>query len=129
MSPRQRMEDYRTLRDSALHLLRADVAMVREDVAQRGLGARAIDRVSDAALDLLDDALDTAEANRGTLMAGAGAALAAGALWLARRPIIDLLAEALSFNEGQGEQAEEEAEPAMRSVRSQGEDQTAGEYQ
>ena len=47
MTPRQRLEEYRDLRDSALRLLRADIDMVREDIAVRGLGARAADRVTE----------------------------------------------------------------------------------
>ena len=43
----------------------------------------------------------------------------AGALWLARRPIFDALAQAFSFNEQQGDEAETDGEPADAAVRCQ----------
>ena len=119
MTPRQRLEEYRELRDSALRLLRADIDMVREDIAVRSLGARAADRVTEATLDLLDDALDLADDHRGAVAAGLGAMATAGALWLARRPIFDALAQAFSFNEQQGDEAETDGEPADAAVRCQ----------
>lgn len=117
MSPLKQLEDYREMRDAARRLLRADIDMVREDIAQRGLAARAVDRVTDATLDLLDDALDMADDHRGAVAAGIGAVATAGALWLARRPIIDVLVEVLSFNEEQDEQADDAGEPATATER------------
>lgn len=117
MSPLQRLEDCREMRDAARRLLRADIDMVREDIAQRGLPARALDRVTDATLDLLDDTLDMADDHRGAVAAGLAAVVTSGALWLARRPIMDVLAEVFSFNEEQGEQAEDHGEPAATTER------------
>lgn len=117
MSPRQRLESYRALRDSALRLVREDIAMVREDLATRGLGARASDRVTEATLDLLDDALDLADHHRGAVAAGLGTLATAWALWLARRPILDALAEALSSGDEQGEDDDDDGEPAVAAAR------------
>lgn len=119
MTPRQRLNEARALRDSALRLLRADIDMVREDIAVRGVGGRAADRVSQATLDLLDDALDMADEHRGTVAAGLGAVTTAGALWLARGPIFDALAEALSIDTSDDDEQADTEEPADAPARCQ----------
>ncbi|AKM06916.1 hypothetical protein [Pelagerythrobacter marensis] len=82
---RQMIED-RTLRDAALTLVKADVAHLQADLNARGIGARLLDRVSESASDVFEDATDLAGDNRGVLMA----LLAAVALWFLRNPLIAL---------------------------------------
>lgn len=75
----------RALRDAALALFKADLALVRADLAERGVGGRIADRIGDSALEVLDEAADFAEENKGKVAAG----IAAIALWFARGPILD----------------------------------------
>jgi hypothetical protein len=82
-----RLHEDRALRDAALALFKSDLALIRVDLHQRGIGGRLADRVGDATLDMVDDAVDYAEENRGRV----AAAVAALVLWFARGPIIDLL--------------------------------------
>ena len=74
----------RALRDAALGLFKQDLALVRGDLHARGIGARVADRIGDGTLDMVEDAVGYAEANRGKV----AAALAAIVLWFARRPIL-----------------------------------------
>ena len=74
----------RALRDSALRLFKSDLALVRADLKERGVGARIADRIGDGTMDMVDDAVDYAEANKGKL----AAAVAAFVLWFARGPIM-----------------------------------------
>jgi len=86
-SDRQLAED-RALRDAALRLFKADLALVRGDLAARGVGQRAADRVGDAALDTMDEAVDYAKEHKGQVAAGISAIL----LFLFRGPLLDALA-------------------------------------
>lgn len=82
------MIDDMALRDAALRLFKADLALVRVDLADRSIAARLSDRLGDATMDMLDEAVDYAEGNRGKVAAG----IAALVLWFARGPILDSLA-------------------------------------
>jgi hypothetical protein len=104
-----RLAEDKALRDAALQLFKSDVALIRGDLDERGLGARAKDRLGEAALDMLDDAIDYAEDNKGWVAAGATAVV----LWFARKPILRWLADRLDA-EGAGE------EPGERAGRSDG---------
>lgn len=116
MTPRQRMEQDRALRDAALRLFKADTAMVREDLAEKGVGARAASRFTDAAMDMLDEAVDSAEAHKGALAGGLALAVLAGGLWFARGPILAALEDALHDAAGELEDIAEQAEDAARSA-------------
>ena len=97
---RQMAED-RAVRDAALRLFKADLDLVRSDLAARGAGQRVADRVSDAALDTVDDAVDYAQDNKGPVAAGIAALL----LFLFRGPLFDALASLLGdHDEGDGEE-------------------------
>jgi hypothetical protein len=90
------MEADLALRNSARRLLRADLALVREDLADKGVGARAASRLTDAALDLLDDAIEGASANSGKIAGGVALAAVAGGLWVAREPILAAINDAVA---------------------------------
>ena len=105
-----RLAEDKALRDAALRLFKSDLELIRGDLGERGLSARAKDRVAGAALEILDDAVDYAETNRGWVAAGAAAVV----LWFARKPILGWLADWLDG----GENADAEpGEPAGRSDR------------
>ena len=73
----QRLAEDKALRDAALGLFKADLALVRADLAERGIGQRIADRLGEGAMDMLDEAVDYAEDNQGKVAAG----LAAVVLW------------------------------------------------
>ena len=85
---RQLMQD-RALRDAALELVRADISHVRADLNVQDLASRFATRMSEGATDLYEEAVETADDNRGILVA----LVAAVVLWFARNPIISLLSE------------------------------------
>lgn len=97
--PERKMIEDRALRNAALALVRADVAHLRADLATKGVGARFLDRVTEGASDVLDEAADVAENNRGVLLT----MLAAIALWLARNPLLAVL----GGDDGEDEESEE----------------------
>ena len=82
-----RLAEDKALRDAALALFKADLALVRADLDERGLAARLKDRVGESTMEVLDDAVDIAEDNKGKVAAG----IAAIILWFARGPILDAL--------------------------------------
>jgi len=91
---RQLAED-RIMRDAALRLVKADLELVRNDLSARSAGGRVADRLGDAALDTVDDAVDYATQHKG-LLAGAVATLA---LFLFRGPLLDALSALSDENE------------------------------
>lgn len=93
---RARMIEDRYLRDSARALVEADIKYLKADVAFKGIGSRAVDRVRDSAYEFYDEAIDVAENNKGAL----AALLAAVVVWFARNPILALF--------GLGEEADDE---------------------
>ena len=96
-----RLAEDKALRDAALALFKADLALVRADLAERGLGQRIADRVGEGTMEMLDEATDFAEDNKGKVAAG----IAAVVLWFARGPILDALGRLIGEDE-------EEEEPA-----------------
>jgi len=105
----RRMAEDKALRDSALALFRADLAMVRADLDERGLGARISDRLGESTMEVIDEAADFAEENKGKV----AAAVAAVVLWFARAPILDALGRLI------GDDEEAEPEPTLADARSQ----------
>ena len=86
-----RLAEDKALRDAALQLFKSDLALIRGDLDERGVGARAKDRLGEAALGMVDDAIDYAEDNTGWVAAGAAAVV----LWFARKPIMRWVADVL----------------------------------
>lgn len=102
----------KALRDAALQLFKSDLALIREGLRERSVGERIADRLSDATMDMLDDAVDYAEANKGTV----AALVTAIVLWFARGPILDALAGLFSSKSDEnGEGDTEPDEPGDRS--------------
>lgn len=97
--PGRKMIEDRAMRDAALALVKADIAHLRTDLTTKGLGARFLDRVAEGANDVLDEAVDVAENNRGVLVT----LLAALALWMARNPLLALF----GGDDGEDEESEE----------------------
>ncbi len=81
-----RMMQDKAVRDAALALVKADVDQLRADLGVRTIGARVVDRVSESASDMLDEAADLVDNNRGVLAALVAALL----VWLARNAILTL---------------------------------------
>jgi hypothetical protein len=90
MSPLEhRLAEDKALRDAALALFKADLALVRADLDERGVGGRISDRIGETTMDMLDEAVDYAAENKGKVAAG----IAAVVLWFARGPILDALSD------------------------------------
>lgn len=83
----QRLREDRALRDAARRNLLADVAHVRANLSGVGISRRLFGRISDGAMDVLEQAKEQAEDKRGVLAALIGALF----LWIAREPILELL--------------------------------------
>lgn len=82
----QLMED-RHLRDAARALVEADLDNLRANLSMKGLGERAVDRISEGASDVYEEALEVAADHKGALAAIVAALL----LWFARHPILEAL--------------------------------------
>ena len=91
----------KALRDAALAVFQADLKFIRQDLDTRGIGGRIADRLGDATLDMVDEAADYAEGNKGQV----AAALAAIVLWFARAPILHGLAGLLGIEVDDPEQS------------------------
>lgn len=89
----------RKLRDAALEVFSTDLRFIREDLHARGVGERIADRIGSSAMEVVDEAVDYAEANTGRIAAG----LAAVVLWFARTPLLNGLARIFGF-EGDSEE-------------------------
>lgn len=81
------MRQDREVRDAARALLEADYKNLRADLSERGLGARAVDRVTQGATEVYEEAIEVAADHKGAL----AAIIAALALWFARHPILEAL--------------------------------------
>ena len=99
-----RLVEDKALRDAALALFKADLALARADLDERGLGKRISDRVGESTMDMLDEAVDFAEDNKGKVAAG----IAAVILWFARGPILDALGRLVVTDEN-GEEPGDDA--------------------
>ena len=78
-----RIAEFRALRDAAWAVVHADLAMLRNDLAARGIGERIKDKVGEEAHEVWDQARDVAGEHKG-IVAGTILALVA---WLLRAPI------------------------------------------
>ena len=84
---RERMLEDRHLRDAARALVEADIENLRADLAVKGIGERAVDRITEGASEVYDEAIEVAADHKGALAAIVAALL----LWFARHPILEAL--------------------------------------
>jgi len=96
----RRLAEDKALRDAALGVFRADLGFIRDDLHERGVGGRIADRIGESAMEMVDEAVDYAEANRGRIAAAAAAAV----LWFARAPLLNALSRIFSGDGGDEEQ-------------------------
>lgn len=80
----QLLEDRHT-RDAARALVEADLKNLRADLSIKGIGERAVDRITDGANEVYEEAIDVAADHKGAL----AAIVAALVLWFARHPILE----------------------------------------
>ncbi|NVD43746.1 hypothetical protein [Qipengyuania atrilutea] len=80
------LREDKAMRDAAYTLVRTDIAHLKADWAEKGIGARTVDRLKDGASEVYEEAVDVASDHRGVL----AALLAAVGLWFARNPIMSL---------------------------------------
>jgi hypothetical protein len=78
-----RLIEYRTLRDAAWEVVRADVEALQAELTAHGIGERIKDRAAEEAQDAWDTARDVASEHKG-VVAGTLLALVA---WFLRGPI------------------------------------------
>lgn len=83
----ERMLEDRHLRDAARALVEADLKNLRADLSVKGIGERAVDRITDGASEVYDEAIEVAADHKGAL----AAIVAALVLWFARHPILEAL--------------------------------------
>lgn len=104
---RQLVED-RALRDAALALVKADIAHLKGDFGAKSMGARFVDRMSEGAVDVFEEAVEVADDNKGVL----ATLIAAVILWFARNPILSLLEDEGEHGADAYEDLEDEPEPS-----------------
>ena len=98
-----RIAEFRALRDAAWAVVQADLAMLKNDLAARGVGERIKDKVGEEAHEVWDQARDVAGEHKG-IVAGTILALVA---WLLRAPIGHAISALL------GHDAEHPGEPSV----------------
>lgn len=97
-----KLAEDKALRDAALAVFRDDLRFIREDLDARGVGGRIADRLGDATMDMVDEAADYAEDNKGQVAAAAAAIV----LWFARAPLLHGLASMLGIEVEEPERSE-----------------------
>jgi hypothetical protein len=95
-----RLVEDRKLRDAALEVFSTDLRFIKQDLHARSIGKRITDRIGDSAMEIVDEAVDYAQANRGYI----GAAVAAIVLWFARVPLLNGLGRIFGFDDDEAEQ-------------------------
>ena len=84
---REQLREDRHLRDAARALVEADLMNLRANLSVKGIGERAVDRITEGASEVYDEALEVAADHKGAL----AALVAALVLWFARHPILEVL--------------------------------------
>ncbi len=83
------MKEDRALRDAARALVRGDIAHLKGDISDKGIGERVLENIGEGAKDVFESAAEVADNHKGALAALIGAI----ALWFARNPILSLFSE------------------------------------
>ena len=84
---REQLLEDRHLRDAARALVEADLANLRADLSVKSIGERAVDRITEGASVVYEEAMEVAADHKGALAAIVAALL----LWFARHPILEAL--------------------------------------
>jgi hypothetical protein len=95
-----RLAEDRKLRDAALEVFSTDLRFIKQDLHARSVGKRITDRIGESAMEIVDEAVDYAEANRGYVAAAAAAIV----LWFTRAPLLNGLARIFGLDEDDAEQ-------------------------
>ena len=103
----QQLREDRALRNAAKRLVTSGLQNVKGDMAEKGLGARLLDRARDGAVEIAENSADLAADNR----AQVGTGLALGALAFVGWVFRDRLADAINAALEELEAPEEEDEP------------------
>ncbi|RDC59878.1 hypothetical protein HME9302_01074 [Alteripontixanthobacter maritimus] len=85
----QQLREDRALRNSARALVKADIAHIRSDLTSKGFGSRIVDRVTEGATDVFEEAVEVADNHKGVL----GVLLAAILIWFARTPLASIFSD------------------------------------
>lgn len=80
----KQLREDRNVRDQALALVKQDIAHLKSDYQDKGIGERAVDKLKGSANGIYGEAVEVASDHRGVLAALIGAIV----LWFARHPII-----------------------------------------
>lgn len=91
------MRSERANRDAARARLDGQIARIRGDIEERGIGGRIADEAAAKAFAALDEAAAVAGESKGVI----GGTVALLALWLFRRPILSALAGLLGADDEQ----------------------------
>lgn len=83
----KQLQEDRAMRDQALALVKDDIAHLKADYSDKGIGERAVDKIKGGANGIYGEAIDVASDHRGVIAAFAAALV----LWFARNPILSFL--------------------------------------
>ena len=85
----RRLREDRAIRDASLALVKADVSHLRNNLSGKSIGERFVDRVSEGAIDVFEEAVEVADTHKGVL----ATLVAAVFIWFARNPILSLFSD------------------------------------
>lgn len=103
----QQLHEDRLMRDAAKRLVKSDIAYLKGDMAEKGIGGRAADRAKDGAADLAENAADYADAHRAQVGTGIAVAVLAIIAWIFRDRIADAIHD-MFHDESDWEQASDD---------------------
>jgi hypothetical protein len=98
-----RLAEDRALRNAALDVFSTDLRFIRQDLRARSVGKRITDRIGDSAMEIVDEAVDYAQANRGSIAAAAAAIV----LWFARVPLLNGLSRIFGADDDEEQTGDE----------------------
>lgn len=111
------LREDRALRNAAKRLVKADVAFVKGDVAQKGIGSRIAGRAKEGAAGMAENTADYADENRAIVGTGVAIAIAAVVGWIFRDRLADAVYD-LFHEKGPFEKAADKAEQLADKARS-----------
>lgn len=87
----QQLREDRALRNAAKRLVTSSISHVKDDMAQKGLAARLLDRAKDGAAEIAENSVDLAAKNRAQVGTGIAFGLLAFVGWMFRDNIADAI--------------------------------------